>query len=249
MNITIKAILAAIVIVSSNTGVFASTERPIITLVQGKITEQDFIDPEHTAIVNQANERLDRSWGVCKEIYDAASWPEEQKPSTIFEANADGVRCPAGKALITTGGNLSPLHIIHAVGPDCSKEAQREQKMALFISTYENSLTTANDHNITTLAIPCSLSIGRDKAGATHIAITMVINFLQEHAKITEVRFVAQSKADYEFYKYHLELSAAAEPVKLIQETSGGTGDTLIFRVPPKQALMPQDDSWGCIVQ
>ncbi len=80
-----------------------------IQIVQGDIT-QESID----AIVNAANQSLLGGGGVDGAIHRAGG------PAILKECKAIRERqggCPAGEAVITTGGQLAARYVIHTVGP------------------------------------------------------------------------------------------------------------------------------------
>lgn len=211
MNQTIKLTIVTLVFLCSNFSIFASSEptadsstkkKTIIRLIRGDITKQDFADPAHTAIVNAANQQLIGGSGVCGSIYAAAAWPNN--PCEVCPLLA-GIRCPAGEARLTDGGALSPLRVIHAVGPDCRIPAQREKKAELLASTYRESLEIALKSGITTIAFPCistNIFAYTPIDEATDIAIKAVVQFIKEHPEFYEIRFVIFSPdtANYDLY-------------------------------------------------
>ena len=80
-----------------------------LTLVQGDITKQTT-----DAIVNAANSSLMGGGGVDGAIHRAGG------PAILEECKqivAKQGRLAAGKAVITTGGNLPANYVIHTVGP------------------------------------------------------------------------------------------------------------------------------------
>ena len=54
--------------------------------------------------------------------------------------------------MVTTGGNLPALYVIHTVGPIYGED--RGQEAELLASCYHNSLTLAVEKNVTSVAFP-----------------------------------------------------------------------------------------------
>jgi len=169
-----------------------------LTLVQGDITKQTT-----DAVVNAANSSLMGGGGVDGAIHRAGG-------STILEecrriVLAQG-RLPAGKAVITTGGNLPAKYVIHTVGPywqgGTSNEAQ------VLASCYKESLKTAEAKKLSSISFP-AISTGAYRyplEQAAKVALEAVISFLKEEAvSLKEVRFVLFDTGTYEAYRIALE--------------------------------------------
>jgi O-acetyl-ADP-ribose deacetylase (regulator of RNase III) len=162
-------------------------------VVQGDITEQD-VD----AIVNAANSSLLGGGGVDGAIHRAGG------PEILRECRAIRARrgeCPAGEAVITSGGHLKAGHVIHAVGPVWrGGEAGEEQLLA---RAYGNSLRLALGHGVRTMAFP-SISTGAygfPLERAAPIAVRTVREFLLAQPEILQVRFCVFSDADRRVYE------------------------------------------------
>ncbi len=131
-----------------------------ISLVSGYIEAQAFEDPARAAVVTAANEPLSGGGGVDAAIWAAAGTrikPDPSKPSNLRQACDElpgGSHCPTGDARITSGINLDPMHIIHAVGPTVPTTSPNLLKNA-----YINSLKLATQKELTAIAFP-SISIG-----------------------------------------------------------------------------------------
>jgi len=147
-------------------------------VLQGDITTQA-VD----AIVNAANERLQRGGGVDGAIHRAAG-PELQEACNRIGG------CPTGEARITPGFRLPAKHVIHAVGPRWygGKKGEAE-KLA---SCYRRSLEVALENGAATIAFPgISTGVyGYPLEDATRTAITTVAACLAGMPQIDEVRFV-----------------------------------------------------------
>jgi O-acetyl-ADP-ribose deacetylase (regulator of RNase III) len=154
-----------------------------IQIVQGDIT-QESID----AIVNAANQSLLGGGGVDGAIHRAGG------PAILAECRAIRERqggCPAGEAVITTGGQLAARYVIHTVGP-LWRGGDRGEPDVL-ASCYRNSLRIAREKGLRSVAFP-SISTGAygypvDKASP--VALSAVATFLTEEKRAPGlVRFV-----------------------------------------------------------
>jgi O-acetyl-ADP-ribose deacetylase (regulator of RNase III) len=159
-----------------------------VRLVRGDITEM-----ETDAIVNAANSSLMGGGGVdgaihckggpkileeCKKIR-ATEWPEG---------------LPAGKAAITSAGNLKAIYVIHTVGPVWHGGNHGEPE--LLGQAYQNSLRIAASNGLKTVAFP-SISTGAygyPIGDASRIALKAVKDFLEKEDKLGEVIFVLFSE-------------------------------------------------------
>lgn len=145
------------------------------------------------AIVNAANTSLLGGSGVDGAIHRAAG------PELAQECRLLG-RCKPGQAKITKGYKLPAKHVIHTVGPIWRGGGYNESE--LLASCYRESLSLTVKHNIKTIAFPaisCGIyhfPINR----ATEIAVSEVINFLQENPSLDKVTFVCFDKAVHEAY-------------------------------------------------
>jgi O-acetyl-ADP-ribose deacetylase (regulator of RNase III) len=95
------------------------------------------------AIVNPANEALQLGGGVAGAIARRGG------PKIQEDCNRIG-GTPVGTAVITTGGNLSARHVIHAVGPRWG-EGREEEKLG---SAVRSVLRVAEDNGLRSVAIP-----------------------------------------------------------------------------------------------
>src|SRR3989475_13042163 len=117
-----------------------------VSVVVGHITKQDV-----EAIVNAANSSLLGGGGVDGAIHRAGG-------PTILEECREVRRTrfpqglPTGEAVVTTGGNLPALYVIHTVGPIYGEHRGKEAE--LLANCYHNSLTLAVEKNVTSIAFP-----------------------------------------------------------------------------------------------
>ena len=113
------------------------------------------------AIVNAANEACVGGGGVDDAIHRAAS-DTYKKVGTgrlaqfVIEATQDkpkDKRCPTGTSIITAGARLSPLRIIHTVGPNFNT-SDYEISYSLLCSAYLSALNIARYNDIHYIAFP-----------------------------------------------------------------------------------------------
>ena len=169
-----------------------------LSIIQGDITRQ-----ATDAIVNAANSGLMGGGGVDGAIHRAGG------PAILEECRqivARQGRLPAGRAVITTGGNLPSKHVIHTVGPVWHGGDKGEEE--LLESAYRESLKLAAENNLTSISFP-SISTGAygyPVAQAAATALGTVVAFL--HGKTTslkEVVFVLFDSRTYEVYAAALQ--------------------------------------------
>lgn len=161
----------------------------VLELVVGDITQQ-----ETEAIVNAANSSLLGGGGVDGAIHRAGG------PQILEECRKIG-GCPPGEARITTGGRLKSRHVIHTVGPIYRDGKHREPE--ILTSAYRNSLLLALQLGIRSISFP-SISTGAygyPLQEASKIALSTVIDFLQQHTGIEMVRFVLFDDRSYSAYE------------------------------------------------
>jgi len=164
-----------------------------LAIVQGDITKQ-----ATDAIVNAANSGLMGGGGVDGAIHRAGG------PAILEECKqivARQGRLPAGKAVITTGGNLAARHVIHTVGPIW--QGGNKGETGLLASAYKESLKLAAAHNLTSISFP-SISTGAygyPLAEAARLATATVASFLKEQVtSVKEVVFALFDARTYEAY-------------------------------------------------
>src|SRR4051812_13250344 len=138
-----------------------------ITLVLGDITEQQ-VD----SIVNAANSSLMGGGGVDGAIHRRGGKAILEECKQLREKDwPDGLA--AGKAAVTTAGNLPAKWVIHVVGPVYAKKEDRSHLLA---SCYREALRCAADVGARTVAFPAvSAGIyGWPMHDAARIAVTTV---------------------------------------------------------------------------
>ncbi len=171
-------------------------ERVIVKV--GDITEEDT-----DAIVNAANPTLLGGGGVDGALHRKGGNTILEECRKIRETvYPKGL--PTGKAVITSGGNLTARFVIHTVGPVYGMNQGNEGD--LLAECYQNSLIVAAENELRTIAFP-SISTGAfhfPKHEAAKISSQAVKNFLENDVRISEIRLVFFSESDFAiFLKHH----------------------------------------------
>ena len=169
-----------------------------VSIVQGDITRQ-----ATDAIVNAANSSLMGGGGVDGAIHRAGG------PAILEECKkivARQGRLPAGKAVMTTGGNLKAQYVIHTVGPIWRGGGENEAE--LLRSAYYECLKLAAEGKLASISFP-SISTGAygyPVDEAAKIAVSTVASFLKEQTtSVTDVVFVLFDSRTYESYRSALQ--------------------------------------------
>ena len=166
-----------------------------VRLVKGDITAV-----EADAIVNAANSSLLGGGGVDGAIHRKGGPKILEECKKIRETDwPDGL--PTGKAVITSGGNLKPKHVIHTVGPIWHGGNHGEQE--LLALAYVNSLRLAVSMGLKTVAFP-SISTGAygyPVEEASRTALKVAKEFLENEGSLSLVVFVLFSERDLGVYQ------------------------------------------------
>ena len=139
------------------------------------------------AIVNAANSTLLGGGGVDGAIHRAGG------PAILAECREvvrSIGRLVAGKAVITTGGNLAAKHVIHTVGPVYrGGESNEAETLA---SCHRESIRIADEHQLTSLSFPAisTGAFGYPESEAAPIAIAAAIEALAPAKHVKKCRFV-----------------------------------------------------------
>jgi len=150
------------------------------------------------AIVNAANSSLMGGGGVDGAIHRAGGAAILDECKKIIAKQGS---CPAGEAVITTGGNLPAKFVIHTVGPVWNGGNRNEaEKLA---NCYRNSLALAIENNIRTIAFPnISTGVyGYPKKQAAEIAVDTVKEFVGHNSSISKVYFVCFDEENFQLYQ------------------------------------------------
>lgn len=174
-----------------------AVNRTRFVLIRGDITEQTT-----EVIVNAANSGLSGGGGVDGAIHRAAGPAILAECKEIVER--DG-RCPAGQAVITSGGRLKAKWIVHAVGPVWSGGQRNEEEKLR--GAYLNSLALAAVKNARSIAFP-AISTGAYRyplQPAARTALQSCAEFSRLNPQFDEIVFVLFSERDLEVYKQELD--------------------------------------------
>lgn len=160
-----------------------------ITCKQGNIVEQDDCE----AIVNAANAYLRMGGGVAGAIHRAAG-------PLLDEETAKLAPIKPGEAVITSGHHLPNKYIIHTLGPIFGRDKPSDKILA---NCYRNCLKRAEENKIPSIAFPAisTGAFGYPIEAATQIAITTVMEELNNCPAIKVVRFILFSKSDLAVYE------------------------------------------------
>jgi O-acetyl-ADP-ribose deacetylase (regulator of RNase III) len=147
----------------------------------------DITEETTDAIVNAANSSLLGGGGVDGAIHDAGG------PSILAECRQIVSKIgtlPAGKAVITAGGNLTARHVIHIVGPIYRGGENGEAKA--LASCHRESVRVADDHALSSLSFPAisTGAFGYPVTEAAPIAISAILDALASASHLTLIRFV-----------------------------------------------------------
>jgi O-acetyl-ADP-ribose deacetylase len=180
-----------------------SLEAFVLRIVTGSSKVVEFHGPaditsETTdAIVNAANSSLLGGGGVDGAIHRAGG-PAilEQCRSYVGKHGT----LPAGKAMLTSGGNLAAKFVIHAVGPVYRGGEHGERE--LLASCYRESIRVADEQGIRSLAFPAisTGAYGYPLYDAAATAVASVLDALESVKHVERVRFVLFDKASLKAY-------------------------------------------------
>src|SRR5438270_11960752 len=172
-----------------------------VSVVVGDITKQDV-----EAIVNAANSSLLGGGGVDGAIHRAGG-PAILEECREIRRTRFPQGLPTGEAVVTTGGNLAALYVIHTVGPIYGEHRGKEAE--LLANCYHNSLTLAVEKNLTSIAFPAISTgvYGYPLAEAAEVASKTIENFLSSDRQLQEVRLVFFQDRDADTFLKHQKFS------------------------------------------
>ncbi len=172
-----------------------------VSVIVGDITKQDT-----DAIVNAANSSLMGGGGVDGAIHRAGGDEILAECKEIRRTRfPNGL--PTGEAVITSGGKLSALYVIHTVGPIYGQHDGQEAE--LLANCYHNSLTLAVEKNLSSVAFPAISTgvFGYPQTEAAQVASKTIENFLSTDHQLTEVRLVFFQDRDADVFLQNQEFS------------------------------------------
>src|SRR5438445_13364133 len=143
-----------------------------VSVIVGDITKQ-----EVDAIVNAANSSLLGGGGVDGAIHRAGGPEIIEECREIRRARfPEGL--PPGEAVITTGGKLPALYVIHTVGPIYGEHHGQEAE--LLANCYHNSLALVVEKNLASIAFPAISTgvYGYPLSKAARVSSKAIENFL-----------------------------------------------------------------------
>lgn len=166
-----------------------------VRIIKGDITDQTTM-----AVVNAANSSLMGGGGVDGAIHRKGG-PKILEECKLIRRTKWSGGLPPGRAVSTTGGNLTAQYVIHTVGPVWHGGKQGEPK--LLAEAYRNSAKLAISMGLKSIAFP-SISTGAygfpiDKA--SEIALRTMMELVKAENGLDEVVFVLFSKTDLEIYE------------------------------------------------
>ena len=168
-------------------------ENSRILLKEGDITQQCT-----DGIVNAANSNLIGGGGVDGAIHEVGGPVILEECRKIISRIG---KLSAGKAVITTGGDLKAKYVIHAVGPVW--HGGRGEEASLLASAYLDSLKLATSYKLTSISFP-SISTGAygyPVVEAASIALKSVVRYLlYNKTPLIEIWFILYDQSTYQVY-------------------------------------------------
>ena len=165
-----------------------------VTVAIGDITTQDV-----EAIVNAANSSLLGGGGVDGAIHRAGG-PAILEECRDIRRTRFPQGLPTGEAVVTTGGNLQALYVIHTVGPIYREHGGREAE--LLGNCYYNSLALAVEKNVTSVAFPSIATgvYGYPRDEAAEVSSKTIEKFLANDLQLKEVGLIFFQSQDAEIF-------------------------------------------------
>jgi len=167
----------------------------ILELLEGDITEM-----ATDAIVNAANAQLQLGGGVAGAIRRKGG------PAIQAECNRIGGTFVGG-AVVTTGGNLTAKHVIHAVGPRMG-EGDEDDKLR---NATVNSLRVADENGLKSVAFPAISTgiFGFPIQRCAEIMLKTAADYLDGQTGLERVVFCLYGKDSYDVFARQLERETA----------------------------------------
>lgn len=130
-----------------------------------------------------------------------------------------GGHAPPGGAAITEGYNLPCRYVIHTVGPDVRGTEPSEEERKTLARCYRSCLELAASRGLASVAFPC-LSTGYKRfpnVEAGEIAVSAVLEFLQEPSSVRQVVFNVYREYDLDIYRELLLTPELRERVRMAE--------------------------------
>jgi O-acetyl-ADP-ribose deacetylase (regulator of RNase III) len=161
-----------------------------LEVIQGDITRLQ-VD----AVVNAANSTLLGGGGVDGAIHRAGG-PAILDACKEIRSKEYPSGLPAGKAVITTAGDLPATYVIHTVGPVW--HGGNEGEPGILTSAYTNSLELAKENGVSSIAFPAISTgvYGYPKEQAAEIAYDAISSFLRANKTPSKVILIFFSDDD-----------------------------------------------------
>jgi len=147
----------------------------------------DITKEKTDAIVNAANSSLLGGGGVDGAIHDAGGAAILRECQKIVDQIG---RLPAGRAALTSGGNLPAKYVIHTVGPVFYGGERGEAET--LASCYRESIKLAEAHKLQSISFP-SISTGAFRYpihSAAQVALAAAVEALNSAVNLKKLRFV-----------------------------------------------------------
>lgn len=151
------------------------------------IVRRDITTLEVDVVVNAANSGLLGGGGVDGAIH-AVGGPEILAACKEIRRTRLPDGLPTGQAVATTAGQLPARWVVHTVGPVWN---QNEDRSALLVNCYENSLRVARELGARSVAFPLISAgvYGWPIADAAQIAVSVVRRIEHNDLEISLVAF------------------------------------------------------------
>ena len=199
--------------------VITLSSRRKLTLKKANIAEE-----EVDIIVNAANGSLLHGGGVAGAL-NTASQGQLQKYCTRFmERIRKGDEIPVGEVAVThAGGALRCKYVIHAVGPDNTRNSPSESERLIQLAII-NTLKAAEKYNIISIAIPalsCGIFGVSKKIVARSITDTILgFQFTKSPPTLSDIRIVIIDESTHTCFAHYF----AQIPQRAVKGTAALSG-------------------------
>ncbi len=152
----------------------------------------DLISEEVDVVVNAANDRLQHTGGVAKEILDRGGKVIEKESNKIIKQQGP---LKNGEAVATNAGRLPCKKVVHTVGPEYRNVGLSQSRYILRRACL-NSFKIAQELKMTSIALPAIGSgiYGMPKDACAEVMFDAVEEFVRQgdskKKTITDIRFV-----------------------------------------------------------